>query len=160
MVAVSVVASASTDATFQKVCTLGGILLTCLVLLANLGSHSWKYLHWKPFRGLRWFGALGAPLDSLLGYLAAILAGLCFPFMGHSIVEAGGTAAIESVMRIAVIVAALFILSDFDAFQRLLVKGCEYNASYLLCYCLSPFALFSKIECLQRFISFCSVEYS
>eukprot|EP00536_Pseudo-nitzschia_multiseries_P000726 jgi/Psemu1/233957/estExt_Genewise1.C_90083 len=125
MVLIFVVASASTDGTFQKVCTLGGIILTCLVLLANLGSLSWKYLHWKPFRGLYWFGTAYSPFDAIVSYLAAILAGLCFPFMGHSTVEAGGTTAIESVMRIAVIVAVLFILSDYDAFQRLLVLGSE-----------------------------------
>mmetsp|Transcript_7270 Transcript_7270/g.18268 ORF Transcript_7270/g.18268 Transcript_7270/m.18268 type:complete len:570 (+) Transcript_7270:63-1772(+) len=121
-----VVASASTDETFQKVCTLGGILLTCSVLLANLGSLSWKYLHWKPFRGLYFlFGTAGSPFDPILSFLIAVLTGLCFPFMGHSTIEAGGTSAIESVMGIAVIVAALFILSDYDAFQRFLVLGSE-----------------------------------
>ena len=34
-----------TTSTFQKVCTLGGVTLTCLVLLANLGSRSWKYVY-------------------------------------------------------------------------------------------------------------------
>ena len=119
------ISSASTDDTFQKVCTLGGIILTCLVLLANLGSLSWKYLHWKPFRGVSLFGIAVSPLDPLLSYGAAILTGICFPFLGHSKIESGGTAAIESVMRIAVVVAALFIISDYDAFQRLLVVGCE-----------------------------------
>jgi hypothetical protein len=33
-----------TTSTFQQVCTLGGVTLTCLVLLANLGSRSWKYV--------------------------------------------------------------------------------------------------------------------
>lgn len=119
------ISSASTDDTFQKVCTLGGIILTCLVLLANLGSLSWKYLHWKPFRGVSLFGIAVSPLDPLLSYVAAILTGICFPFLGHSKIESGGTAAIESVMRIAVVVAALFIISDYDAFQRLLVVGSE-----------------------------------
>jgi hypothetical protein len=120
-----VVSSASSDDTFQKVCTLGGIILTCLILLANLGSLSWKYLNWKPFRGVPLFGNSGTLLDPLLAYIAAIFAGICFPFMGHSKVEAGGIAAIESVMRIAAIVAGLFILSDYDACQSLLVLGCE-----------------------------------
>ena len=99
--------------------------MTCLVLLANLGSLSWKYLHWKPFRGVSLFGNTGSSLDPFLAYVVAILTGICFPFLGHSKIESGGTAAIESVMRLAVIVAALFILSDYDGFQRLMVVGCE-----------------------------------
>ena len=125
LILVLVVSSSTSDVTFQKACTLGGIILTCLILLANLGSFSWRYLHWKPFRGVTLFGNSVTLIDPVLAYLAAIFTGICFPFMGHSTVEAGGTAAIESVMRIAVVVAALFILSDHDAFQRLLVSGCE-----------------------------------
>mmetsp|Transcript_9782 Transcript_9782/g.20479 ORF Transcript_9782/g.20479 Transcript_9782/m.20479 type:complete len:558 (+) Transcript_9782:103-1776(+) len=121
-----VVSSASRDDAFRKYCTLGGIILTCLVLLANLGSLSWKYLHWKSFKGISLFGNSDLPvLDPLLAYFVAVLTGICFPFMGHSKIEAGGTAAIESVMRISLIVATLFILSDYDAFQRILVIGSE-----------------------------------
>ena len=125
LILIFIVSSASTHETFQKVCTLGGIILTCFILLANLGSLSWKYLHWKPFRGVPLFGNSGTRMDPFLAYIAAILTGICFPFMGHSKVEAGGTAAIESVMGIAMFVAALFVLSDYDAFQRILVLGCE-----------------------------------
>lgn len=125
LVLVLVTSSSSSNVTFQRACTLGGIILTCLILLANLGSLSWKYLHWKPFRGLPLFGNSGTLVDPFLAYMAAIVAGICFPFMGHSKVEAGGTAAIESVMQMAVVVAVLFILSDYDPFQRLLVLGCE-----------------------------------
>mmetsp|Transcript_17260 Transcript_17260/g.37777 ORF Transcript_17260/g.37777 Transcript_17260/m.37777 type:complete len:587 (-) Transcript_17260:115-1875(-) len=132
MILIFAVASASTDVTFQKLCTLGGIILTCLVLLANLGSLSWKYMHWAPFRGLSCCGTGGSRLDPIFAFMAAILTGFCFPFMGHSTVEAGGAAAMESVMRIAVIVAGLFILSDYDAFQRLLVIGSEAcNQDYI-----------------------------
>jgi hypothetical protein len=121
------VASASTDQTYQKVFTLAGVIMTCSVLLANLGSRSWKYLHWEPIRGLSFFGSnMGTPLDPIIGYVAAILTGICFPFLGHSQIESGGTAAIESVMRIAIVIAISFILSDYDDFQRLLVAGCKY----------------------------------
>jgi len=113
------VASASTDQTFGKVCTMAGVIMTCSVLLANLGSRSWKYLHWAPVKNM------GTPLDPIIGYVAAIMTGICFPFMGHRQIESGGTAAIESVIRIAIVVATLFILSDIDDYQKLLVTGSE-----------------------------------
>jgi len=120
------VSSASTNQIFQKVCTMTGIIMTCSVLLANLGSRSWKYLHWAPVKGLSLFGNnMGTPLDPIIGYIAAIMTGICFPFLGHRQIESGGTAAIESVIRIAIVVATLFILSDYDEFQKLLVTGSE-----------------------------------
>jgi hypothetical protein len=150
LILIFIVASSSSDETFQKVCTLGGIILTCLILLANLGSLSWKYLHWKPFRGLPLFGNSGTVLDPLLAYIAAVFTGICFPFMGHCKVEAGGTAAVESVMRIAVVVAVLFILSDYDAFQRILVLGCESSAIAYSVICLKLFVLVSP--CFLRLV--------
>mmetsp|Transcript_3819 Transcript_3819/g.10024 ORF Transcript_3819/g.10024 Transcript_3819/m.10024 type:complete len:577 (-) Transcript_3819:175-1905(-) len=125
LILIFIISSATTDENFQKVCTLGGIFLTCLVLLANLGSRSWKYLKWRSFRGLPCLGNNDTVADPFLAYLVAIFTGICFPFMGHSLVEAGGVAAIEAVIRIALVVAILFILSDYDAFQRLLVLGSE-----------------------------------
>jgi hypothetical protein len=115
-----------TTSTFQKVCTLGGVTLTCLVVLANLGSRSWKYLHWKPTMGMKpWCCGLSTPLDPVMSYAAAILTGLCFPYLGHRHIESGGTAAIEFVLRIAIIVASLFVLSDYDEIQKFMVVGSE-----------------------------------
>ncbi|KAL3905831.1 MAG: hypothetical protein SGILL_009520 [Bacillariaceae sp.] len=115
-----------TTSTFQKVCTLGGVSLTCLVVLANLGSRSWKYLHWNPTMGMRsWCCGICKPFDPILAYVAAVVMGICFPYLGHRQVQSGGAAAIESVLRIALIVAGLFILSDWDEIQKFLVVGSE-----------------------------------
>jgi hypothetical protein len=115
-----------TTGTFQKICTLSGVTLTCLVVLANLGSRSWKYLHWKPTMGMKsWCCGVCTPLDPIMAYIAAIMMGMCFPYLGHRQIQSGGTAAIESVLRIAVLVAALFILSDYDEIQKFLVVGSE-----------------------------------
>lgn len=112
--------------TFQKICTLGGVALTCLVVLANLGSRSWKYLHWKPTMGMKaWCCGICTPFDPILAYIAAIMMGICFPYLGHRQIQSGGNGAIESVLRIAVTVAALFILSDYDEVQKFLVVGSE-----------------------------------
>jgi hypothetical protein len=115
-----------TTGTLQKVCTMSGVTLTCLVVLANLGSKSWKFLHWKPTMGMKsWCCGFFRPLDPIMAYVAAILTGICFPYLGHRQIQSGGTAAIESVLRIAVVVAALFILSDYDEVQKFLVVGSE-----------------------------------
>jgi hypothetical protein len=115
-----------TTSTFQKVCTLSGVALTCLVVLANLGSRSWKYLHWNPTMGMKyWCCGICNSFDPILAYFAAVMMGVCFPYLGHRQVQSGGAAAIESVLRIALLVAGLFILSDWDEIQRFLVVGSE-----------------------------------
>jgi len=119
------IASYSTS-TFQKVCTLGGIALTCIVLLANLGSRSWKYMHWRPTMGMRsWLCGISTPFDPVMAYTAAVMAGICFPYLGHRQIESGGTAAIESVLRLAISVAVFFVLSDHDSIQQFLVVGSD-----------------------------------
>ena len=102
----------------QKYMTISGICLTGAVLMANLGSRAWFFMKWRPF----WYSG---PFSQLLGYLAAIIAGLIFPYMGHREIEAGGKRALESVLTSAVVVAIVFVLSDFDEIQKLLVVGSE-----------------------------------
>jgi hypothetical protein len=60
-----------------------------------------------------------------MAYFTAIFAGLCFPYLGHRQIESGGTAAIESVLRLSIIVAFLFVLSDHDEIQKFMVVGSE-----------------------------------
>lgn len=118
-------ASYSTS-TFQLVCTLSGITLTCLVVLANLGSRSWKNLHWKPTMGMEtWFCRFLTPFDPIMAYTAAVFTGIFFPYLGHRQIKSGGSAAIQSVLRIAILVAILFIISDYDDIQKFLIVGSE-----------------------------------
>jgi hypothetical protein len=115
-----------TTGTYQNVCTMSGVTLTCLVVLANLGSRPCKYLHWKPTMGMKtWCCGIFRPLDPIMAYVAAIMTGICFPYLGHRPIQSGGTAAIESVLRIAVVVTALIIISDYDEIQKFLVIGSE-----------------------------------
>jgi len=102
----------------QKYMTISGICLACIVLLANLGSRAWFFMKWRPFR-------YSGPLSALFGYFAAVLAGLAVPYMGHREMEAGGKRALESVISSAFIVAVVFVLSDFDEIQKLIVVGSE-----------------------------------
>jgi hypothetical protein len=116
--------AASATGLLQKVCTFAGLALTCCVLLANLGSRSWKYLHWKPtMSGI--YGIGNGPFAPTFAYMTAILTGICFPYLGHRQVESNGTTAVESVLRIAIVVAGCFILSDYDEIQKFLLVGSE-----------------------------------
>jgi hypothetical protein len=43
-------AAGSTRGILQTALTAGGIVGTCLILLANLGARSWHSLRWKPVK--------------------------------------------------------------------------------------------------------------
>ena len=113
--------SATTTGKTQFVLTFFGISLACAVLLANLGSRAWNFLNWKPIAGK------GGIFEPIIAYIAAIIVGLTIPYMGHREVSAGGKAAMESVLRSAVIVAVVFLISDYDEFQEFLVIGSEVS---------------------------------
>lgn len=104
--------------TLQKVLTLVGICLACLVLAANLGSRAWFHLKWNP---LRYDGFL-API---FAFLYAAVVGLAVPYMGHREVEAGGKAAMETVLQSSLFVAIIFVVSDFNEVQKFLIVGSE-----------------------------------
>lgn len=122
----------------QRICTFMGISMTCCILLANLGSRSWKFMGWKPTLSgdMCTDGCTGAMgigfLEPVLAYCLAVLTGICFPYLGHKQIEAGGNVAMESVIRIAVVVAAVFYISDHDEVQKFLVVGSENcNQAYV-----------------------------
>ena len=110
--------SSATTGRLQYIMTFFGISLACAVLLANLGSRAWGFLGWRPF-------TRGGIFEPIIAYLIAIAVGITIPYMGHREVGAGGQAAMESVLRSAVIVAFIFVLSDYDEFQKFLVIGSE-----------------------------------
>jgi hypothetical protein len=97
-----------------------GVAAACIVLLANLGSRAWYYLRWKPLQ-YQGFGS------TALAYVLAICIGVILPYMGHRNVVVGGKGAIEYIIRNAVILAVVFVLSDFDAIQQFLVTGSEVS---------------------------------
>ena len=47
------------------------------------------------------------------------------PYLGHRSIQAGGKAAMESVLRAAFVVAVVFVISDHDDFQKFLVVGSQ-----------------------------------
>ena len=47
------------------------------------------------------------------------------PYLGHRSIQAGGKAAMESVLRAAFVVAVVFVVSDHDDFQKFLVVGSQ-----------------------------------
>jgi hypothetical protein len=110
----------------QQILTMVGVALSMIVLCANLGSRAWLFMRWQPQR----YDGCGA---SLVAYIGAVVTGLVFPFMGHRSIEVGGKAAVEYVIRTAVIVAIVFVASDIDQVQKFLVIGSEVRA-----LCVSP----------------------
>jgi hypothetical protein len=106
------------EGTMQRVLTLAGISLACMVLLANLGSRAWHFLGWQAQR----YNGMSA---SLVAYMAAVATGMLLPYMGHRDIEVGGKAAMEYVIKTALLVAAVFVISDFDEVQKFIIVGSE-----------------------------------
>jgi hypothetical protein len=125
--------TSATIGTTRKICTLAGLALASCILLANLGSRSWKFMGWKPafvtndgwFSSCGGLGGLKSLWESVLSYGLAIIAGIFVPFLGHRQIESGGAVAMESVLRIALMVAAFFLVSDRDEIQNFLVVGSD-----------------------------------
>jgi hypothetical protein len=99
----------------------GGISAACIVLLANLGSRAWAFSRWKPLQ-YQGFGS------TAIAYLFAICMGIVLPYMGHRNVLVGGKGAIEYIIQTAFVVAVVFVLSDVDVIQQVLVTGSEVRS--------------------------------
>jgi len=112
--------------TTQTVLTLIGIGGACVVLLSNIGSRSWHFLKWKPIR----YQGPGAPV---VAYLSSVAAGIAVPYMAHREIEIGGKAAMQHVLKTALIVAVIFVVSDVDALQQFLIIGSEVSVEDHLC---------------------------
>ena len=97
---------------------MAGILMTCLVLLANLGARAWYFFQWQPLHH-------NGPLSSVLSYMAAILVGFIVPFLGHRTASAGGKPAVESILRLVILLTIVFIITDFETIQQFLIVGKE-----------------------------------
>ena len=78
-------------------------------------------MKWKPV-------AYNGPFEQLVAFFAAISAGIVLPYMGHRRIEAGGKAALECVIKSALAVAAVFIISDYDGLKRFLVVGSQVSS--------------------------------
>jgi hypothetical protein len=101
----------------QTICTLLGIAMSMALLAANLGSRAWMHMKWQPI------GNMFGPFTPIYAYLAAILTGIIFPFLGYRQIQTGGAPAIQTIMINCAIVAILFVLSDLNVVQGFLFMG-------------------------------------
>jgi hypothetical protein len=98
-----------------------GILGSCLLLLANLGSRAWYNLQWQPLQ----YDGIGA---SLVAYVYSVLTGLCVPFLAHRKVRTGGRAALEHVLTTSLIVAVFSVISSANQVQSMLLGMSHVSA--------------------------------
>jgi len=105
----------------QHILTLCGIGWACCVLAANVGARAWRHLRLRPlpYRG---FGR------TIVSFLAAVVTGLTIPYIGFRRTQSGGQVALEAVLIGSFIVAAVFILSDFDVIQKFIILGSEVRS--------------------------------
>ncbi|CAB9519575.1 expressed unknown protein [Seminavis robusta] len=113
------VAAGAVQGSLQRAFGIIGVSLTFVAILANLGSRAWHFLQFRKV-------SFGGPLAPLFAYIISVLAGLCFPHMGGCRkIEEGDEVAAEAVLKSAFGACALFLLSDLDSIQRLLLGGTE-----------------------------------
>lgn len=136
------VCSSATDGDIQRFLYVVGVSLSCISLLANLGSRAWHFLRWRQI-------SFGGPLAPLLAFCVALAAGLCLPHMGHRNVPCGGKVAVETSINNAFWVSGLFLLSNAGTIQRVLLGGIEVGTVVSLvsaeCSC------FKSYSCLSGF---------
>lgn len=108
----------------QVVLTMVGILCSCAVLLANLGSRTWYFFQWQPL-------SYNGPLSSTLSYMTAVVTGFALPFLGHRTASVGGKPAIESILRLALLLSLSFVITDFDSVQKFIIVGKEVTNAFL-----------------------------
>jgi len=102
----------------QVAFTMIALLLMCAVLLANLGARTWYFFQWQPL-------GYNGSFATILAYMAAIGAGFIVPFLGHRTASVGGKPALESILRLTIMLALCFVVSDFDSVQQFIVVGKE-----------------------------------
>jgi hypothetical protein len=125
-----VLATVANDETqSQKILTLLGVSLAVVILLANLGARAWKHVNLPPF-GYR------GPFPIAVSSVMALLAGILIPYMGFRRVQAGGRAAVETILVSSLLVAIVFVISDFDEVQKFFVVGSEVRSRSML-HCAS-----------------------
>ena len=107
---------------YQRYCALGGIGLAILLLASNLGARAWYFLKWRPLRG---GGVMSTCMAPYLSMFVATLVGLVFPYIGFSKIQAGGKSAVQLVIVNSLLVATLFVLSDFDFIQSFIIDGSQ-----------------------------------
>jgi hypothetical protein len=126
-------AGAATGKT-QVVLTMMGILFTCAVLLANLGARVWYFFQWQPL-------SYNGPLSSVLAYMTAVVTGFALPLLGHRTAAVGGKPAIESILRLSLMIAVSFVITDFDSVQKFIIVGKEVSSSVGIFPCHNPLPL-------------------
>ena len=120
MVLLTLVLAGAATGTAQVALSMIGILLTCAVLLANIGARSWFFFQWQPL-------SYSGPFATMVAYMAAVVAGLAVPFLSHRTASVGGKPAIESILKLAILLTLCFVVSDFDSVQKYVVVGKEVS---------------------------------
>ncbi len=107
---------------YQRYCALMGIGLAIVLLASNLGARAWYFMKWRPLKG---GGVMSTCMAPYISMFVATLVGLVFPFVGFSKIQAGGKSAVQLVIANSILVALLFVLSDFDVIQSFIMNGSQ-----------------------------------
>jgi hypothetical protein len=118
LVLLALALAGTANGSLQVILTIGGITGALLILLANLGARAWYFMRWKPLH----YTGRGS---FFIAFVLAVMTGVVLPYMGHRSIAVGGKGAMEYVIRTALIVAIVFVISDYDELQKFLVFGSE-----------------------------------
>ncbi|EED87711.1 predicted protein [Thalassiosira pseudonana CCMP1335] len=99
--------------------TIAAVLYAMSLLAANLGARAWYFMKCRPILQKESFFA------PILAYFVAMVTGIFFPYLGFGQIQAGGKAAVSLVIFNSIIVASMFVVSDLDVVQKIIVVGSE-----------------------------------
>jgi hypothetical protein len=123
----SLVLAASTFGWTQTVFTAMGVILTCLLLIINIGARAWYFMDFLTIKRDRIGG------NTLMPFLLSFFTGLSLSFMSSRI-SALGKRAIEQIIFSAVWIALVMILSDMDRILQQVVIGTTVRKSVVLTF--------------------------
>jgi len=107
--------------------TIAAVLYAMSLLAANLGARAWYFMKCRPILQKESFFA------PILAYFVAMVTGIFFPYLGFGQIQAGGKAAVSLVIFNSIIVASMFVVSDLDVVQKIIVVGSEVSTFSLTC---------------------------
>lgn len=127
----TLVVAASTLGWTQTVFSAIGVLLSCLLLMINIGARVWYFLELSTIKRDRIGGS------AIMPFLLSLFAGFSLSFMSSRISTSGGKRAIEHIIVSAVCIAFVMILSDMYRILKLVViqdtvRSCASHTTVLI----------------------------
>jgi hypothetical protein len=118
--------AASTFGWTWTVLTSIGVLLSCILLLINIGARAWYYLDFSTIKRDRICGS------TIMPFVLSVFTGFSLSFMSNRIAASGGKRAIEHIIVCGICIAFVMIISDADRVLKHVIIQNKVGSSVLV----------------------------